>query len=93
MSTRGRLPARSADQLVEHQPTMQMLQAIAEGRIVRGDGTDQAANAPYLWDGKPPTMLLRRLAREGLVTLPLSGPPKLNGDAELLLQRWTSSSS
>lgn len=68
---------------------MEMLQAIAEGQIIRGDGTDWGANAPYLWDGEPPTMLLRRLVREGLVALPLSGPPRLIGDAELILQSWT----
>ena len=57
---------------------MALLRAVAAGRVVRGaSGHDGSFNAPYLLKGEPVQLLLRWLAGEGLVRLPLSGPPVL----------------
>jgi hypothetical protein len=78
MRSRRRGKVRSDSEILAHRGDMALLRAVAAGRVVRGaSGHDASFNAPYLLEGEPVQLVLRWLAGEGLVRLPLSGPPVL----------------
>lgn len=57
---------------------MAILGVVAAGRLRRGSSrSDTRFLAPYHLDGESVRLPLQCLAREGLVRLPLSGPPEL----------------
>ena len=81
------MAARADEQILAHASDMTLLRAVADGRVLRGDsGTDTGLMAPHLLDGEPVRMSLRRLARDDLVEMPLSGPPRLAPRGTLLLR-------
>jgi hypothetical protein len=72
-----------ADQVIlDRAEDMILLSAIAAGRVTRGlNEISSAITAPHVLDGWDPIRLrLNRLARQELISMPISGPP-------LLLQR------
>ena len=69
---------RSDAEILAHPVDMAILRAVAAGRVRRGSsGADTRFLAPYLLEGESVRLPLQWLAREGLVRLPLSGPPEL----------------
>lgn len=86
-SRRGRSgPSRTDEQILAHPADMELLRAVAEGLVGRGtSGTDTALMAPHLLNGEPVRLPLRRMAREDLVEMPLSGPPRLGARGRRLL--------
>ncbi len=88
MRSRRRGRVRSDSEILAHRGDMALLRAVAAGRVVRGaSGHDGSFNAPYLLEGEPVQLVLRWLAGEGLVRLPLSGPPVLSERGRRLLAR------
>jgi hypothetical protein len=86
MRSRRRGRVRSDSEILAHRGDMALLRAVAAGRVVRGaSGCDCSFNAPYLLEGEPVQLVLRWLAGEGLVRLPLSGPPVLSERGRHLL--------
>jgi hypothetical protein len=79
------LPARSDRQIIGHEHTMALLEAVASGRITRSGA---AANAAFLLDDMP--VALRALAREDLIFAPFGGsvPPSLASRGARLLAVW-----
>lgn len=68
---------------------MGLLAAVADGRVLRGaDGLDEAVNAPYFLEGRSVRLSLRQLARDELVVMPMSGPPRLWGEAAEMVADW-----
>lgn len=68
---------------------MALLVAVRDGRVVRGDGAggDGSLFAPHLLDGQPVRLSLVRLAREDLIEMPISGPPRLAARGRRLLNQ------
>lgn len=62
-----------------------MLEAVADGRVIRGKGGETSIFAPHLLDGEPVFSTLYRLAQDDLVDKPISGPPRLAPRGEYLL--------
>ncbi len=56
---------------------MSLLYAVADGRVVRGDGDDTGFQAPFMLDGESVRLGVMMLSREELVWAPISGPPQL----------------
>jgi hypothetical protein len=71
--------------VLAHDEDMALLAAVAAGRVVRGEGNDSTILAPHLLDGTPVRLWLHRLAGEGLVNMPISGPPTLTPRGERLI--------
>jgi hypothetical protein len=61
-----------------------LLRAVAAGRVTRDSGG--GAFAGYWCDGQPVRLNLSWLAREELIMMPLSGPPRLAPRGLRLLQ-------
>ena len=73
---------RSDAEILAHPVDMAILPAVAAGSVRRRSssgpfGGDSRFLAPYLLDGESVRLPLQWLAREGLLRLPLSGPPEL----------------
>lgn len=66
---------------------MLMLYAVADGRVVRGDGGDTGFQAPFMLDGESVRLGIMMLSREELVQAPISGPPRLAPRGQDLLDR------
>lgn len=81
-ATRG-LPPRSDREIVDHEDTMLLLQAVAAGRVSRAS---TAANAAFTLHGH--IVGLRSLAREDLVFAPIGGLPTLAPRGARLLAAW-----
>ncbi len=76
---------RTDAEVLAHDEDMALLEAVRAGRVVRGDGNDSSILAPHLLDGRPVRLWLHRLAAEGLVNTPISGPPALAPRGERLI--------
>ena len=69
---------------------MAILGVVAAGRLRRGSSrSDTRFLAPYHLDGESVRLPLQCLAREGLVRLPLSGPPELAERGASARPRWS----
>ncbi len=77
-------PYYSDAQVLASEPILDMLAAVAEGRITR-DLSGRAIIAPCLLDGEDITMSLRSLMRHDLVHVPLHSPVSLEPRGERLL--------
>lgn len=87
VSTTGRKrPERTLPELLDDEPTIELLQAVADQAIDRGP--DPRHNTPMWFQGRTVNWELRRLADEDLVRLQIGGPPVLWGEAEQLLDTW-----
>ena len=62
---------------MNNEQTMLLLYAVADGRVVRGEGGDVGIHAPFMLDGKSVRLGIMLLSREELVQAPISGPPRL----------------
>lgn len=61
-----------------HADQLALLQAVADGRIMRGDGGYAAL---YLLDGQPvERMQLWWLKKAALIDMPMLGPPRITED-------------
>lgn len=80
---------RSDAEILGHAETVELLRAVAGGRVTR-DGPGGFFE-PYLLDGvELPRHRLRWLAGEDLVDMPMGGPPRLAPRAVLLLKLGSS---
>lgn len=77
------LPPRTDQQILDNPRDMALLAAVAAGRVSR---VGSRVNAPYLLDGDPLWVDMKRLAREDLIYAPISGPPSLQSRGVRLLQ-------
>jgi hypothetical protein len=78
---------RSDAEVLARVEDVELLRAVAAGRVVRGsDGLDRGIAAPHLLNGQPVRLSLRRLADEGLVVMTISGSPVLDARGRRLLE-------
>ncbi|PZS32203.1 MAG: hypothetical protein DLM61_07350 [Pseudonocardiales bacterium] len=70
----------------EPDPVLPRIRAVAAGRVVRGGDALRSVSAPHLLGDRPVRMALRRLAREDLVFVPISGPPAIAPRGRRLLE-------
>jgi hypothetical protein len=75
--------ARTDRDIVQHEDTMLLLQAVAAGRISRDR---PGAGAAFVLHGD--VVPLRALAREDLIYAPIAGPPTLAPRGARLLAAW-----
>lgn len=76
---------RDADVLAT-ETDIALIRAVAAGRVVRGSNASRSVAAPHLLDDQPVRLELRRLAREDLVFVPISGPPVIAPRGRRLLE-------
>jgi hypothetical protein len=75
------------EQLASRPDIVALLQAVAEGRVLRGaDGTASGFWAPYLLVGQNVRLMLKWLNARDLVAMPMSGPPHLYPRGERILR-------
>ena len=72
-------------ELLGHNDEIDLLRAVAAGRVTRGSRTEHIS-APYLLDGDSIRLNLAWLARQDLVTVPLGAKPQLLPRGRRLLQ-------
>lgn len=77
---------RSDAEIVAHLDDVALLHAVGAGEVVRGRGRDTAIAAPHLWHGVGVRTDLRRLMRDDLIEMPISGPPRLTARGRHVLQ-------
>ena len=66
---------------------IELLRAVANGTIRRGlGGSETSIFASHYLDGELVRMQLRRMAREDLIVMPISGPPSLAPRGRRLLE-------
>ncbi len=79
-------PGRRSDHdIAGHAGHVALLRAVARGDVVRGCGGDTSIFAPYLRDGVNVRPLLVWLARDDLIRMPISGPPRLTSRGQQVL--------
>ena len=77
---------RSDRDLLEDAHALGMLRAVASGLVIRGGGGDHGVMAAYLIDGEPVRLSMVWLAREELIHMPISGPPRVAPRGRRLLE-------
>lgn len=85
----SRRECRGDDEILCHASDLELLRAVAAGAVVRGDqGGETSIWAPRVLNGEPVSLIaLRRLQRDDLITVPISGPPRLAPRGVALLSR------
>ena len=83
---RSNRPRRSDRDLLEDAHALGMLRAVASGLVVRGGGGDRGVTAAYLLDGEQVRLSMVWLAREDLILMPISGPPRVAPRGRRLLE-------
>ena len=83
---RSTRPRRSDQDLLEDTHALGMLRAVASGLVVRGGGGDRGVMAPYLLEGEQVRLSIVWLAREDLIVMPISGPPRVAPRGRRLLE-------
>jgi hypothetical protein len=74
---RVRLVCSDAD-ILDRPDDVEVFRAVAAGRVHRGpEGHSRARLAAHYADSDPIQLQLRRLTKEDLIELPISGPPSL----------------
>jgi hypothetical protein len=76
---------RSDESILTNAGDVTLLRAVDAGQVVRGACGETSLFAPYMLDGEPVRLQLRWLAEQGLVEMPISGPPWLTPRADRLL--------
>ncbi|AZI59236.1 hypothetical protein EH165_14905 [Nakamurella antarctica] len=94
MGTRRRVAAMRSDAaLLARADWMDLLVAVAAGEVVRGVGGDTSFTAPHFWRGVVVTSVVRFLADQDLVRMPISGPAVLESRGQLLATLYSGSPS
>jgi hypothetical protein len=83
---RSNRPRRSDRDLLEDAHALGMLRAVASGLVVRAGGADLRVMAAYFLDGEPVRLSMVGLAREELILMPISGPPRVAPRGRRLLE-------
>ena len=79
---------RSDRDLLEDAHALGMLRAVASGLVVRGGEETRSVAAAYLLDGEQVRLSMVGLAREDLILMPISGPPRVAPRGRRLLEGW-----
>ena len=86
-SSRRSRPFRPDEVILANADSMDLLYAVVDGRVVRGEGGDTAIHAPFMLDGQSVRLGIMLLAREELLDAPISGPPRLAPRGQAILDK------
>ena len=93
MRSNRQLRPRTDDQILSFEPDLELLAAVAAGRVIRADNDGEpgssSVGAPHLLDGAQVRMSLRRLVIDELIAMPISGPPRLEPRGNQILEHYS----